>query len=450
MPLRVIVIGAGIGGLALAQALKAASTDIDVKVFERNRTATDWLQGYRININPHGTRSLHECLQAPLWEAFVATSVAPTFGITFRTEQLRELVTLGVDDMVGPTADPTVAQYGVSRVVLRRILLTGLDDIIRFDSTYERYTVDADGQVTAYFADGSTATGDVLVGADGANSVVREQYLPHAGRVDTDAIAIAGRLPLTEATRAWLPPEVASGMVLTQAPVARSMFTAAFAGRRQLTEALTVDLHVLAAAGIDPDTLLDRLEDYVLWSVIAHRKDYPPGAEDLDAVGHQALAAAMVRGWHPVLQRIVAEADVATVQHLPLKHSRLVEPWTSTQVTVIGDAIHNMSPVGGLGANTALRDAAELSRRLIAVRDRREVVAAIGAYESRMRDYGYAAVRESSGNTARAISTSRVARIAGRTWFRLCRTVPALKRRTFARDWSDSEGPRPEPARVAG
>ena len=153
-PLRVLIIGAGIGGLTLGHALVSAG-GIDVHIYERNRAAADWLDGYRININPDGARALHQCLPPVLWEAFVATSTAPPGGITFRTEQLQELFTITRDDMTGGSSDPADGQYGVSRTVLRNLLLSGLDDDIRFGAEFERYSVAADAKVTAYFADGS-------------------------------------------------------------------------------------------------------------------------------------------------------------------------------------------------------------------------------------------------------------------------------------------------------
>ena len=51
---------------------------------------------------------------------------------------------------------------------------------IRFSAEFQRYSIAADGMLTTYFAEGSTATADALIGADGANSRVRTQYLPHA------------------------------------------------------------------------------------------------------------------------------------------------------------------------------------------------------------------------------------------------------------------------------
>jgi 2-polyprenyl-6-methoxyphenol hydroxylase-like FAD-dependent oxidoreductase len=428
-PLRVLIIGAGIGGLTLGQALVAAG-GIDVQICERNRDAAHWLDGYRININPNGSRALHQCLPPALWEAFVATSTAPPGGITFRTEELQELFTITRDDMTGGSSAPDDGQFGVSRIVLRNLLLADLDNLIRFGAEFERYGVAADGTVTAHFADGSTATADVLVGADGANSRVRKQYLPHAERVLSDAGGLAARLPLNDDTRSWLPPFLADGMTMVMPKSGSwSMFNSAFAGRDALTSAIAGGVG-LAGLGVDPDLLLDTIDDYVLCSLIADHRSLPENVVDLDGPALQNLAVDMVRDWDPTLCRMFAECDPAAIVGMRFRQSTLVAPWPSTTVTVLGDAIHNMTPVGGLGANSALRDAAALAERLLAARDGAPLVAAIAAYETQMRDWGYAAVRESGENTQRAITSNPVARRAGRAYFRTRHVLRNLSRRT--------------------
>jgi 2-polyprenyl-6-methoxyphenol hydroxylase-like FAD-dependent oxidoreductase len=336
-------------------------------------------------------------------------------------------MTVDRETMTGGSDDPADGQYGVSRIVLRRLLLTGLDHVIHYGSEFDHYTVD-DGAVTAHFADGTTATGDILVGADGANSRVCAQYLPGAARVDTDAAAIAGRLPLTPATRAWLPESLTAGMVLLMPPSGRrTLFTSAFAGREQMAKA--VQDGELAAAGveIDTDLLLDGLEDYVLWGMIAHHADFPAGVAEMDGAARQVVCAEMAGGWDPVLARMIMESRPESVEMLRLKHSTLLKPWPSTTVTVLGDAVHNMPPVGGLGANSALLDAAALAEELL----RHDApVAAIAAYEKRMRDHGYGALRESVTNTRRAITPNVLSRRMGRLFFRGMKLVSKLRRRS--------------------
>ena len=72
---HVIVISAGVGGLTLAQGLKQAG--IRVAVYERDRTPADRVQGYRVHINPTGSRALHACLPGPLFAAFDRTWAGP-------------------------------------------------------------------------------------------------------------------------------------------------------------------------------------------------------------------------------------------------------------------------------------------------------------------------------------------------------------------------------------
>ncbi|KAL1963597.1 hypothetical protein VTN77DRAFT_8042 [Rasamsonia byssochlamydoides] len=67
--------------------------------------------------------------------------------------------------------------YTVDRGLLRKVLMKGLEGDISWGKTFQRYEVQ-DDKVTAYFEDGSSATGTLLVGADGSRSLVRKQYLP--------------------------------------------------------------------------------------------------------------------------------------------------------------------------------------------------------------------------------------------------------------------------------
>src|SRR5215475_8534737 len=162
MGLEIVVIGAGIGGLALAQGLRRGG--VEVAVYERDRTATDRLQGYRVHINRAGSRALHACLPPDLFEAFLATCGQPNLGIGMFTHRLRELIWFGSQD-TQPAADPVDGVKSASRISLRQVLLAGLDDAVHFDKTCTRYDTRPDGLVTAHFHDGSTETGDVLVGA---------------------------------------------------------------------------------------------------------------------------------------------------------------------------------------------------------------------------------------------------------------------------------------------
>ncbi|HWS36087.1 MAG TPA: FAD-dependent monooxygenase [Actinoplanes sp.] len=87
----------------------------------------------------------------------------------------------------------------------------------------------------------------------------------------------------------------------------------------------------------------------------------------------------------------------STVQALAIRSSVPINAWEPSTVTVVGDAVHAMSPAAGIGANTALRDAHVLGDHLLAAaKGEITVLDAIGAYEQSMREYAYQAVRKSA------------------------------------------------------
>ena len=177
--MKVMIIGGGIGGLALAQALRRHR--IDVEVYERDTALGSRWEGYRLHINPAGARALHACLPDAGWQEF-QTTAGPGGSFGFLTEQLAKLVVVEESTMYpGGAADPTANHYAADRATLRRLLSSGLDDVLHTGAEFVDYEVMSDGRVRADFADGSTASGDLLVGADGANSRVRRQPAARTG-----------------------------------------------------------------------------------------------------------------------------------------------------------------------------------------------------------------------------------------------------------------------------
>src|SRR5712671_2139422 len=193
------IVGGGIGGLALAQGLKKAG--ISVALYERDRTPADRLQGYRVHISPKGSVALHDCLPSDLFGVFAATCSVRNEGFRFLSEKMEEL--LSIKDRGAASA--IARHWSASRITLRQVLLSGLDGIVQFDRNFTHYEETAGGPIVLHFAGGSTAACDVLVGADGCNSHVRHQFLPHAQRIDTGAVGIAAKAMLTDENRRRLP-----------------------------------------------------------------------------------------------------------------------------------------------------------------------------------------------------------------------------------------------------
>ena len=129
--LQVMIIGAGTGGLCLAHGLLAAG--IEVRVFERDRTPVDRLQGYRLTISATGNRALRSCLPQANFERFVAASAKPNTAVNFLDHRLHRLLSIPF-----PPADPAAPESvrPVSRITLRQILLDGLAGAVSFDQTF--------------------------------------------------------------------------------------------------------------------------------------------------------------------------------------------------------------------------------------------------------------------------------------------------------------------------
>ena len=403
--LDVMIIGAGIGGLCLAQGLRRAG--VSVTVYERTEARTDWLQGYRIHINPNGSRALHACLPPSAWQAFLDTVSVDGGGFGFTTERLDDLLRLSADDIT-PGGGPTDRHYGVSRINLREVLLSAMADTVRLGREFTRYERTADGRVTAHFTDGSTATADVLIGADGADSRVRRQLLPHAQRIDTGIMTVAGKRGLAGAT---LPHRLTHDANIVIPSGRGSLFTAVWHPDRQ--------------------TVAPREDSYVLWGYSDAAAAFP--AEVLSGVDLHRLVRDRTSGWAPALRDLIADSDPRTVNAIRIRSAAPVDPWETGPVTVLGDAIHNMTPMAGVGANTALRDADLLRRKLTEVAAGEiDLLPALHTYEQQMLDYGFAAVKQSLRNARQACSTNRLARATFRTTLRTINAIPPLRGRMAA------------------
>jgi 2-polyprenyl-6-methoxyphenol hydroxylase-like FAD-dependent oxidoreductase len=146
------------------------------------------------------------------------------------------------------------------------------------------------------------------------------------------------------------------------------------------------------------------------------------------------LVADRTSTWHPDLRRLFALADPTSCFPINIRTSVPLPQWETTQITLIGDAIHTMTPGRGVGANTALRDADLLAHKLVAARDGRlPLLAAIRAYETTMIEYGFDAVAKSHRSGS---STGPDAPVVGRallggmrTLMRVVNHLPKVKQR---------------------
>ncbi|MBB3657449.1 2-polyprenyl-6-methoxyphenol hydroxylase-like FAD-dependent oxidoreductase [Rhizobium sp. BK650] len=422
--MKVLIVGAGTGGLALAHLLKQAG--IGVAMYECDVAPNADTGGYRVGISPAGSRALKACIPSELYDLYIATCARSPRYFNMLTEQLREVLSFDVDDAGSNALD---GEKNIVRKTLRRVLLRGLEDDVFFGKALESYTSNADGSVTACFQDGSRATGDVLVGADGTSSTVRKQRLPEARLEDTGMLSLGGKVAMTAEAKALLSDKMFEGMSLIMAPMGFGaiIHSLEFAGGRSDPG--------FAARWPDFVEALD--EDSIGWGIWGARQNFPRDPAGLSGEQLRALGLEISRTWHPHLQALIRMTEPSTIHNIKIRTSVPLAPWTSSNVTLLGDAVHTMTPGRGAGANTALRDAALLGRMLVeANQGRKPLIDAIHAYEVEMLRYSAEAVRESkkqmdAGDLAHRPIAGRFQLALMRGVMRIINAIPALKRRAF-------------------
>jgi 2-polyprenyl-6-methoxyphenol hydroxylase-like FAD-dependent oxidoreductase len=381
---HVLIVGAGIGGLALAQALRRAG--IRCSVYERSPGLT-W-GGYLIHLNADGGAALRRCLPEDLYRLYVATSRRPP---------RRDLVVLvdhlgaeiGTRPHLGPANDPVEPHTSVHRRTLCQILRSGIEDSVHFGHELTGLRTDGD-HVVAQFADGRTARGTLLVAADGINSAVRRQLLPEVREIPVAEHALLSRAALTDELRSTLLPAFADSFVMVRDRVGTHLATGVYEPRWRATD---------ATADIAPSVVLDPVDDYVAVNLelqlpeSLRRRFFDAPQAELHAWMREAVA-----DWHPALRHLVDCVAPGSIVQRSIRMLTPADTWPSGNVTFVGDAIHAMPPMYGNGANSALCDAAELADALTGDGP---LTASVARYEEDMRARTFPILREATRTLVR-------------------------------------------------
>lgn len=406
--MRVLVAGAGIGGLALAQGLRR--TGVDVTVVERD-TDLATTGGYRLHLGPEAVAALRELLPPQRFETLMASSAGSRRSEAALRDHRGRLLLRAEGPQSGVALD-------VDRITLRTILSEGLDDALRLGtecttwqvtdagvqvSTTETRTTAAGARVHAPDDDttpapsphGSDPAGtfdaDVLVIANGPGSPLVQELAGTSVDEVTDFVSITGRTT-------WQDVEQQGRDFLQHAPhfSVGPAGVAVFATHHDPVGGSLVRSTRARPATVSPT---------VIWGLIVHRDQLTPTQlrrlRTMEQVELTDLATTLLdaRHWHAPLRNVVARAEIGSVSGYRLHASDPdhLAPWPAGVVTALGDAVHAMPPTGGRGAATAILSAAALVHALGAVtRGEVTVPVAVEAYEDRMRRHAAPAVRESS------------------------------------------------------
>ncbi|MGP3770004.1 FAD-dependent oxidoreductase [Streptomyces sp. SDT5-1] len=338
-PTPVTIVGAGLGGLVLARVLHLHG--IPATVHESDPSPDARSQG--------GQLDMHE---ADGQAALAAAGLTEEFRAIIHegAEALRVLDRHG-EVLLDEPDDGQAHRPEVLRGDLRRILLDSLPEgTVRWGHKLTAVRPLGSGRHELTFADGSTVTTGLLVGADGAWSKVRP-LVSAATPTYTDTTFVETYLHDVDARHPAAARAVGAGALLAPSP-----------GKG-------INAHREAGGIIHTYVQLTRPADWF------------DAIDFTDARAAKARIAAEFDGWAPELTALITDGESAPVARmihtLPDDHR-----WDRVPgVTLLGDAAHLMPPSGD-GANLAMFDGAELGRAIAAHPG--DVEAALASYEEAM------------------------------------------------------------------
>ena len=353
--MRVLIAGGGIGGLAAALALLKMGHDVEV--YEQ---ATELKEvGAGLQLSPNGTRVAYALGVGDELKALSCEAEGKEIRIwnTGETWKLFDLGKISVERYGFPYF--TVYRPDLL-VVLERAVRRARPEAIRLASKAVGFTQTGD-KVTLDLEGGATAAGDVLVGADGVHSRVRQCLFGADKPQFTGVIAWRGVVPMEK-----LPQHMV---------------------RMVATNWVGPGGHVVhyPLRGGEVMNFVYALE----------RSDWQ--VESWTARGTNEELTRDVRGWHEDVQTLVRNIPV------PYKWALMVRPpmdrWSIGRVTLLGDACHSMLPFLGQGANSAMEDGYVLARAL--TEPKGDVASRLERYENARRERTRRAVEGSADNIHR-------------------------------------------------
>ncbi|OBT64244.1 hypothetical protein VE03_06891 [Pseudogymnoascus sp. 23342-1-I1] len=410
-PLRVIIVGGGLAGTLLANALQRHG--IDFTIYERDERGSK-REGYQIRLGAAALVGFRACLeQAQIDE--LMKKFGRSGGLISSAPILYDT---SFNCLIDLTRFPAYTKSApINRVVLRDFLAQPIDDAgnLQYKKRFVKYDIvqrEGKSKVVAHFDDGTTDEGDLLISAEGSGSKVNGQ------------IGLANIVQLHDKwgflAKASLPPLrlLALAPEVRKAPVSCIKNGVILFFSAYMPDASNATRH--------DETTEDgttKIEDYdinsasVFWGLTVPAELVPK--EGGSAIANKLdFCLDIIKSWdpkyHDMLKVIDDESDIYTFQA-----RASTEPTTNwrekqkrnggngiDQVWLMGDAIHPMLPSRGMGANQAMHDAADILPAILDLNERSKsqkilsdgnFAAAVKQYESKMMPRAFGWVKTSGG-----------------------------------------------------
>lgn len=352
---KILIVGAGLGGLSAACCLSKAGFDIEV--FEQARRLGEIGAGIQLSAN-----AMHVMRHLGLDDAIAKAGVRPG-AYVFRLHDTGEII------QQFPLSEEHERQHGAPYIQIHRADLHDLlaaeaykirPDIIHLDKQAIGFSEDAAG-VELKFADGSSARGDLLVGADGLKSVIAHQIVGNIPASYTGDAAWRITIPV-EQLRIDFIDQV---MSVFMGPGGHAVCYYVRAGK------------LLNFVGIIETEEVFEESWTMRFPWVKLKNDF--------------------KGWHPAIQTIIDTADKDQCYRWSL-HNRLpIRNWSTPRATLLGDAAHATLPYLAQGAGMAIEDGAVLAR---ALRQSSTVSKALDLYQRNRIDRTARVVEQSTKNRA--------------------------------------------------
>ncbi|PSB42765.1 FAD-binding monooxygenase [Cyanosarcina cf. burmensis CCALA 770] len=356
--MNIVIIGGGIGGLVTANAL--LKKGFNVQVYERAKVLRPI--GAGLSLTPNGLNSLN-AVQSGIAQTLIKAG-SPIHTLILKRSTGETLASKPMDTMQKYGQPMLMIQWSKLQAILASVLPP---EIIHLQHRCVGFEEQNDS-VKVYFPGGKTVQADLLIGADGINSVVRQ------GIIGDGFPSYAGRM-------SW------------RAIVRYS--------HEQLSPNTTT---VITSPNGKNSMLMDLGDGYTFWGTSALSADDYVNRRATDAKTH---ALEILAGWAEPVGAIIAATPAADIVERPICDRSPLDRWSKGRVTLLGDAAHPVVPALGQGANTAFEDAYELAECLAVAPN---IEAALNAYENsriprtaiiydRSATQGYKAYQPDSENT---------------------------------------------------